>query len=137
MKKRLNTNFICQDLRHHLGEEIKNGKNGSNIDIIRWMAEYDETIKNNHKEIENKFQILFPTAIVRLQRCCDDDYTYFVKIYGIDRNQDKKILNDMCEEIGFNDLNSDYMLIPSIVDEDTMKKYYSDIYQEYVKRNTP
>jgi len=137
MIKRLNENFLRQDLEEYLNEQICSGYKGSFSDVIEWMVSYSRNIVFCKKEIVDRFYEVFPRAVIRIEPSYDDNSIYMINIYGIDIGKENhKIAHDLSEEI-YEEYKSTYVFCLHILDIEKTEKYYSEIYQELVKKNTP
>lgn len=135
--KRLNHNFLRDDLESYLLGRISSCCMGSNYGVLEWLKQYDADINKTIAEIKSRVESIRPSAIVRIEGSFDDGSTYFVRIYGVNKDDTDYELQDLCLSITENELGNKYLLIPSLISLPAVEQYYPDIYQEYVKKNSP
>lgn len=143
--KRLNDSYLRDDILSSFSPDS---------DIVKWINKYLSNIKENKKMIEERMQNVFPKSFIEVEDSYDDSLTFFVKIYGVERNcydKDKNYYsnnnNDKAYEllekiekeftIIKNGKISDeilYCLIPSFKNMKTTKQYYPKIYTVLIER---
>lgn len=157
MQKRLNDSYALKDIRELIENMIRETKcvNAFQIDEMKPMLIALDSVKNrieqysksfiiNQNSIISRFQLVFPSAVIRFEGSFDDGTIFFIHIYGIKSTEkDKNKAYDIAEEIekeyshssnGNLAENSSYSLIPSFTDLSTTKRYYPEIYKAIIEK---
>lgn len=136
--KRLNNIFLEEDLKAFLKNRMDaidlTGNTGSFQEVSEWLEQYDKDIENFKNSICKSFEECFPEPIIQFRPSCDDSLTYIVDIFGLDQSGHSHILAfDLARSIE-NELNGEYIIIPSFKNIIKVEKHYPEIYKEFMRK---
>ena len=150
--KRLNDQFLNEDLSKWINECVKRNILGSYLEVLDWKNQYYKDIDINKAALCQRFQDIFPQSVVKIEGGHDDVLTFFIQVYGLNdlanshTNDEKlkkaELLAELLDGIDYNDgaakpddygAYSDYCLIVGKKEDKVTRQYYPQIWEEVLK----